>query len=734
MAASSGGYAAFDRESYRAEIVSIRQESTHVKYCIELRFGEERWQVDRRFRDLFQLHQLLRSSSLFADGTGRFPGLPSRRAYGLGKWIFGKEDDRFIAERQREFQQYLDALICLDPTLSHGALRLFLGLPALPSSISLERALDFHIPEVSWKTPSKVDLRLLRSLVNRTISPEMRARLAEIPLCVVELPGVSRQISQAVGFVGSRSFRAASRSVAQTIQQTLPGLLWCSKIYVLSAWNGRPEALSIFCPSSSRFEKVPLLKHLDPYYAVASRAGNLYVLMSGEDPVKAGIEWRSSFHCWQPAHGQWRRLPSRPGEETTRFALTAAGSAVYALGGIGRRGCSAATDRFDLHRARWEALPPLASPRCDAAAVAKGSVVFLLGGTDRLGEACADVESLDVWSKAWRTGPSLLGPRHSGTATSTSDCLVLFGGSAVARGHLLADAVSPPEPECLSHRWDFWAALPENYEMNTEHQLAGYLAHTNGVLTYVPRADPSHVEPWHFMSIVTGNPLKFFMVMMCFFLPQVAAATEEETMETGTGMFELIFTTAICLLLSTMFLLGRWSVGRTQVTTSEIGVQKEEALVPHRLRLENKRLQGELNTMELKAMEAQRAADEFQRSLNLILEESCVSNQLLALGAALLRACVREMDNHRAECPLQRGVLICRRGRRFHLTAECSSLAGRDVRMQDEYFHCELCSGRVLPPDYVTAPAQPGGYTLTVSIQNWLQAHATRYGAIASPP
>ncbi|CAK9019525.1 Uncharacterized protein SCF082_LOCUS14562 [Durusdinium trenchii] len=720
MAASSGGYAAFDRESYRAEIVSIRQESTHVKYCIE------RWQVDRRFRDLFQLHQLLRSSSLFADGTGRFPGLPSRRAYGLGKWIFGKEDDRFIAERQREFQQYLDALICLDPTLSHGALRLFLGLPALPSSISLERALDFHIPEVSWKTPSKVDLRLLRSLVNRTISPEMR----EIPLCVVELPGVSRQISQAVGFVGSRSFRAASRSVAQTIQQTLPGLLWCSKIYVLSAWNGRPEALSIFCPSSSRFEKVPLLKHLDPYYAVASRAGNLYVLMSGHSIV--GSQRTDSGGACHLVRAQ----QCMPWEALAPLLQNAKCFA------FGRRGCSAATDRFDLHRARWEALPPLASPRCDAAAVAKGSVVFLLGrmateelgGTDRLGEACADVESLDVWSKAWRTGPSLLGPRHSGTATSTSDCLVLFGGSAVARGHLLADAVSPPEPECLSHRWDFWAALPENYEMNTEHQLAGYLAHTNGVLTYVPRADPSHVEPWHFMSIVTGNPLKFFMVMMCFFLPQVAAATEEETMETGTGMFELIFTTAICLLLSTMFLLGRWSVGRTQVTTSEIGVQKEEALVPHRLRLENKRLQGELNTMELKAMEAQRAADEFQRSLNLILEESCMSNQLLALGAALLRACVREMDNHRAECPLQRGVLICRRGRRFHLTAECSSLAGRDVRMQDEYFHCELCSGRVLPPDYVTAPAQPGGYTLTVSIQNWLQAHATRYGAIASPP
>ena len=133
------------------------------------------------------------------------------------------------------------------------------------------------------------------------------------------------------------------------------------------------------------------------------------------------------------------------------------------------------------------------------------------------------------------------------------------------------------EVEVGKHEFPLDSHLPEeNYEMNTEHQLAGYLAYTNGVLTYVSRAGPSHVEPWHLMSIVTGNPLKFFMVMMCFFLPQVAAATEEETMETGAGMFELIFTTAICLLLSTMCLLGRWSVGRTQVTTAEIGVQKEE--------------------------------------------------------------------------------------------------------------------------------------------------------------
>ena len=110
------------------------------------------------------------------------------------------------------WQRYLDALLLMDPQLSHGALRLFLGLPVLPASITLdawnvarcklkvetqippfddsghmdsslgsspcffscllteigenwasadqiakEAALhDVHLPEVSWKTPSKV--------------------------------------------------------------------------------------------------------------------------------------------------------------------------------------------------------------------------------------------------------------------------------------------------------------------------------------------------------------------------------------------------------------------------------------------------------------------------------------------------------------------------------------------------------------------------------------------------
>ena len=102
--------------------------------------------ANTRYRDFLQLHHILRSSAA--------PVLPGRRAYGLGRWIYG-EDAAFIAERQKELEKYLqvrrvglfealrsrlvdlEALIDMDPSLSHGALRLFLGLPALPSNMSL---------------------------------------------------------------------------------------------------------------------------------------------------------------------------------------------------------------------------------------------------------------------------------------------------------------------------------------------------------------------------------------------------------------------------------------------------------------------------------------------------------------------------------------------------------------------------------------------------------------------
>lgn len=46
-----------------------------------------RWSLSR-YRDLFQLHQLLRSPAFH-----ELPPLPTRRAFGLGKWLFQQDEE-----------------------------------------------------------------------------------------------------------------------------------------------------------------------------------------------------------------------------------------------------------------------------------------------------------------------------------------------------------------------------------------------------------------------------------------------------------------------------------------------------------------------------------------------------------------------------------------------------------------------------------------------------------------
>ncbi|CAJ1375894.1 unnamed protein product [Effrenium voratum] len=435
-----GGYGA----GFAVQISGIRRESSHVKYCIEIRRDGEHWKVNRRFRDLFQLHNLLRSKF-----GAELPALPTRRAYGLGKLFFGDQEEQFIAERQKELQKYLEAVLRLDPSLSHGALRLFLGLTALPAELSLEVP---GAPETSWKTP-KVDLRLLRTLLDQTL-PAEKAHLVDAPLSVIELQEVAVPLLLAAGCTCCLALSAGSRQLRTAARQAMPQLRATAKVYVLSAWNSRPPSLSVFCPRSCSFEPVPLCP-LGSYYAVASRRSDLYILTAGQDAASAGTAWRSSFHCWRALQQQWWQLPRRPGDDCTRFALATAGSAIYALGGSGRRGCVASCARFD---SSWETLPPMPRPRCDAAAAARQGHVFLIGGTDKTGEASSAVDFFDIRGGQWRQGPPLLAARHSGAAVSFSEGLLLFGGSAVARGHLLADAVSPPDPEIRRHRWELLPA------------------------------------------------------------------------------------------------------------------------------------------------------------------------------------------------------------------------------------------------------------------------------------
>ena len=258
---------------YVVEVLGHVQERTHVKYCIVTSTADGRqWQAYRRFRDLFELHNLLRPKL----GNSR-AALPARRAYGFGKLLYGHEQDSdFVLERQHELQTYLNATVAVDAALC-ASLRSFLGLPLLPESLSLQPELNIPSDAGKWKTHGKLDLRLLRTLFSSSLSSERRKRLVGIPLSVVELHDVAQTVSEMVGAASTCVFRAASRAVAESVRRSLAYLLTCtSRIYVLSCWQGRTPALSLFHPHTHTFEDFEA--PLSSYSAVASRGGNLFVL------------------------------------------------------------------------------------------------------------------------------------------------------------------------------------------------------------------------------------------------------------------------------------------------------------------------------------------------------------------------------------------------------------------------------------------------------------------------
>ena len=273
-----------ERPAYLVEIVGHVQELTHVKYCIVTTAADGRqWQVYRRFRDLFELHNLLRPKL----GDSR-AALPTRRAYGIGKLLYGQQQGSdFILERQHELQTYLNTTLAVDA--SSTALRNFLGLPGLPEALSLEP--ERSIPsEGKWRTRSKFDLRLLRTLFSASLPAGRKAHLADVPLSTVELHDVAQTVSLMAGATATCAFRAASRAVAESVRRSLPGLLTnTARLYILSCWQGRQPALALFYPSTWTFED--LSAPLSSYSAIASRGGKLFVLTTEDHVGSSGTAW-----------------------------------------------------------------------------------------------------------------------------------------------------------------------------------------------------------------------------------------------------------------------------------------------------------------------------------------------------------------------------------------------------------------------------------------------------------
>ena len=196
-------------------------------------------------------------------------------------------------------------------------------------------------------------------------------------------------------------------------------------------------------------------------------------------------------------------------------------------------------------------------------------------------------------------------------------------------------------------------------------------------------------------------------------LPGAMATSPEELSE--DDHLTTLVVTCFCILVGVFFLFGRWShptaLTRRQVTITEKS-KTEDTTVSGRLR-------AEIEEWKLRALEANSSATESQKALKLAVANMNYVGELLSRASSILQRCLKEMDDHRLECPLHRGAYIARHGRKLHVNPHCSCLEGRDGRNVDLYDPCALCSMRILPPGSVQVT---GGTSLRMAIATWLEA------------
>lgn len=148
---------------------------------------------------------------------------------------------------------------------------------------------------------------------------------------------------------------------------------------------------------------------------------------------------------------------------------------------------------------------------------------------------------------------------------------------------------------------------------------------------------------------------------------------------------------------------------------SEAGIEKDEAIIPARLR-------EALKEEKLRSEEYQRVAKEARRSMDLCLaetnrhtEEIFEQKTMLRDGAMLLRRAETALDDHMDACPHRAAIVSSRQGECWHFP-ECHVVDQMSDRNRQALRCCAYCGDRRSPLD-VMSPVLSG--TLRTEIQAW---------------
>ncbi len=216
------------------------------------------------------------------------------------------------------------------------------------------------------------------------------------------------------------------------------------------------RTVEAYDPASDRWTakaELPVPLH---HTGAASVGGRLYVI-GGFHPTLVSV-WDpvASLYIYDPETNAWREGPPMP---TARGALAVAEHAgrLYAIGGYGKAGNTAAVEVYDPATNRWTALAPLPTARDHLAAVALGGRLYAIGG--RLerdyGRNLAVTEAYDPAADRWTRAADLPTARSGIAAAALGGRLYVFGGEAPAGTFRTNEAYDP-----AADRWQALAPMP----------------------------------------------------------------------------------------------------------------------------------------------------------------------------------------------------------------------------------------------------------------------------------
>jgi N-acetylneuraminic acid mutarotase len=181
----------------------------------------------------------------------------------------------------------------------------------------------------------------------------------------------------------------------------------------------------------------------------AARVGNSIYVVGGFLPPSTTT---AAVERYDIRRDRWQRARPMP-IAVNHPAVVAHRGFLYVYGGFTKPTfgpVTAALQRFDPRGGRWTLLPTSPTPRAAGALAAREGRLYAVGGVDS--QALTTLEIYDVAARSWHSAPPMRTPREHIAAVATRDGVYAFGGRSSAGEH---DTV-----ERFDLRSRRWSTLP----------------------------------------------------------------------------------------------------------------------------------------------------------------------------------------------------------------------------------------------------------------------------------